>query len=120
MTVKDFFDKIENPILLSYYNGNTSNSEYNDNTGKAYLAKYHEDGTIKTLYVGNFVNGNFNDDTGNAWDIAYSDEYNAYFYNTGIFQDGEAINKSSIPKSIKDIKQITSNYTFECDLKWKK
>ena len=120
LTVKDFFDKIENPILLSYYNGNTSNSEYNDNTGKAYLAKYHEDGTIKTLYVGNFVNGNFNDDTGNAWDIAYSDEYNAYFYNTGIFQDGEAINKSSIPKSIKDIKQITSNYTFECDLKWKK
>lgn len=78
--------------LMSYYNGNTSDGKYNDETGKAFLVIYADDGTILTLYQGCFKNGTLNDDTYNAWEIARNPKTGAdkYMYYRGKFKDGKA------------------------------
>lgn len=73
--------------LVSFYHGNTSNGLYNDNTGLAYLVKYANDGTVKTIYSGNFVDGQFEDTTSNAWYIT-RDINTDYMYFKGNFLGG--------------------------------
>lgn len=118
MYTQKFIEDVD-AVMTKYYSGNTSNSYFNDTSGKAYRVTYNEDNTVKNLYVGNFVNGYFNDDTGNAWEIVYSQENQCYYYNKGSFKDGIYIGDSSHPVNIDEISNIISNYSFDCELKWK-
>ena len=115
----DDFVNQNNPRVLKYYNGNTVNGKYEDNTGNAYYISFNEDGTIKTLYVGQFSNGTFNDNTGEAWDISYSEESRNYIYNKGIFKDGNATNCTSEIYDMDQINTLIANRDFDCELKWK-
>lgn len=115
--VDKFLNTVDYKIVQFYY-GDTLNECYNDTTGNAYMIKYADDGNVILLYHGNFVNGVFEDTTGNAWDIAYSEEINHYVYNKGKFKNNEYIissGKSEIV-SIEQIREIISNYDFDCDL----
>lgn len=115
----DNFIEIQDAVMLQYYYGNTADGKYNDNTGNAYLVKFYEDGTVKTLYVGNFLNGTFNDDTNNAWNIVYAEELGYYIYHSGIFKNGSAVDNSIEPITQQQIDEIISAYNFGCTLKWK-
>lgn len=84
----DFENWLSN-LLEGYYKGNTSNGKYNDETGNAYLIKYFEDGTTKTIYCGNFKNGIFNDHTGKAWYVAIDEGAEKYIYFKGGFTNGD-------------------------------
>lgn len=103
---------IEKERLIKYYNGNTSEELYNDDTGNAYLVKYKDDGKVDSLYVGKLKKGQPHDDTGNAWSIrAYDDGYHYY---KGKF-------RSSTPKNWKplvqeEINQIVDPNKFACSL----
>lgn len=108
--------------LIGYYHGNTSEGFYNDDTGNAYLVKYAEDGTVRTLYAGKFKNGKFHDDSGNAWYIA-REEDTEYMYFKGVFKDGRAKEENKDvpfenPVYIERITEIIQSYTFKCELKW--
>lgn len=94
---KDFIEN-NNKILISYYNGYTSNGEYNDDTGEAYLIKYFmpEDiqtttnkPIIKLLYQGKFVRGEPSDEEYNSWSISREINTTYMFYKGG-FSDGKA------------------------------
>jgi len=74
--------------LEGYYNGNTSNGAFNDNSGEAYMVKYFEDGTVRTLYTGKFENGNPEDSTNNAWLIGKNNTASQYFYYNGPVKNG--------------------------------
>lgn len=115
----DNFIETQDAVMLQYYYGNTADGKYNDNTGNAYLVKFYEDGTVKTLYVGNFLNGTFNDDTNNAWNIVYAEELGYYIYHSGIFKNGSAVDNSIEPITQQQIDEIISAYNFGCTLKWK-
>lgn len=78
--------------LEGYYKGNTSDGYYNDNTGKAYLIKYFENGTVRTLYRGKFKDGEFEDDTGNAWYITKGSI--GYMYYKGFYKEGNTVNNN--------------------------
>ena len=104
-----------------YYFGNISNGRFNDDTSTAYMVKYFEDGSIKTLYVGNFRNGQFHDNTGNAWMIGKDGIDKPYCYYCGPFVRGEA---KLDPKLWEDgitqerIDEIIEGCSFDCPLKW--
>ena len=115
----DNFIEKQDAVMLQYYHGNTSDGKYNDNSGSAYLVKFYEDGTVKTLYVGNFANGTFNDNTNNAWNIVYAEELGYYVYHSGIFKNGSAIDNSIEPITQQQINEKISGYDFDCPLKWK-
>lgn len=115
----DDFELNKNSRILTYYNGNTFNGKYADDTGNAYYIKFYSDGTVKTLYVGKFVGGEFDDDTGNAWDIAYWENEGYYVYNTGKFKNNNALNNSGDEFTLEQIKEKISQYEFGCELKWK-
>lgn len=120
--VDEFINKI-NPILISYYYGNTSGGKYNDNTNTAYLIDYFDDGTVRMLYYGNFKNGYPNDDTGNAWYIVKA-ENTDYMYYKGYFgEDGNTLNnpgyKFENNLSIDRINEILKQNNCNLDLKWK-
>ncbi len=120
MTVQDFRSTIDT-YLEGFYHGNTSNGFYNDNTGDAYLVKYNEDGTVRTLYSGMFKDGIFNDGSGNAWYIA-KNENTDYMYYQGKFESGKPLHDEAsyfenglTPDRINEILQ---GKDFNCDLKW--
>lgn len=113
----DKFIETSEANMLKYYSGNTFDGKYNDDSGNAYEVVYNDDGTVKMLYVGEFVNGTFCDD--DAWSIVYSENYEFYVHNTGKFENGKAVNKSTEPISIDEINEIISSYNFDCELKWK-
>lgn len=106
---------------LGYYNGNTSNGLYNDDTGKAYFVEYAKDGTVKTLYQGKFSNGQFNDDTREAWYITKREDTD-YMYFKGIFKNGDAMKDRESdfenPVSVERIKEITKGKLFNCKVEW--
>lgn len=110
-----------NTSLVGYYNGNTSEGLYNDDTGEAYLVRYSLDGTIKTLYMGKFVDGKFDDNTGNAWYITRNDDTD-YMYFKGIFKEGVTQqSKNSIFEnnlSIQRINEIIEGINFNCKMNW--
>lgn len=105
--------------MTKYYAGATVDNYFDDTTGNAYEVVYDEDGTVRMLYVGRFRDGYFNDSTGEAFSIVYSDEYSAYFCNTGNFSQGRAENPSITPITTDEIKEMTNDYTFGCELIWK-
>lgn len=104
-----------------YYYGNISDGKYNDDTGSAYLCKYFDDGTVRTLYVGQFRDGQFNDSTGNAWMIGRMDKTSAYSYYKGPFENGSAMKDPELwiePLTIEQVEEITNIKQFNCELKW--
>lgn len=116
--VDNFMEK-QDAVLTKYYYGRTSDKLYNDETGEAYLVKFNEDGTVRTLYVGSFKNGYPNDKSGNAWNIAYVDEKGYYVHNTGNFTNGYADKHSSTEFTQEEIEELLVEYNFDCELKWK-
>ena len=121
--------------LEGYYNGNTSNGLYNDDSGEAYMVKYftanrygfYGAGTIRTLYVGKFKDG-FPEDTSNdSWLIGRYTPQGDYSHYKGPFKGGvpaissEAANAkdywSPLP-SQEDIDELLEGRTFNCDLIW--
>lgn len=120
VSAEDFIAEIDTPVD-SYYRGNTSNGIYNDNTGKAYLVRYNEDGTVKVLYKGCFTDGKFDDNTGEAWELVFdsSNGINKYFYYKGIFRKGNRANSKKIDYVTREqIEQITEEMEFSCDMEW--
>ena len=120
VSAEDFIAEIATPVD-SYYRGNTSNGIYNDNTGEAYLVRYHEDGTVKVLYKGCFTDGKFDDNTGEAWELVFdsSNGINKYFYYKGIFKKGNRANSKKIDYVTREqIEQITEGMEFSCDMEW--
>ena len=113
-------------LIIEYYEGDTSNLLYNDNSGKAYLVKYFTDNQdkyrkyVKTLYVGCFSDGQFNDHTGDAWYIV-KDTNTEYMYYKGTFTDGNPdVQEVEIPLSLNRINEIIqqSEVEFDCPLDW--
>ncbi len=122
MTVRDFESSIDTRVE-GFYHGDTSNGTYNDQKGDAYLIKYAEDGTVRTLYVGGFRNGKFDDVSGDAWYITKSDN-TAYMYFKGNFENGDPIQESKKvfenELTMERITEILQENSFECEneLKW--
>ena len=87
LTIDDFQLKVGGK-LEGYYNGNTSNGRFNDDSGEAYMVKYFEDGTVRTLYTGKFVDGFPEDFTNHAWMIGKNDTTSKYSYYIGPFEKG--------------------------------
>lgn len=115
------FKKEKCEILEGFYHGNTSDGEFNDNTGNAYLVKYDLWGYVRTLYVGKIKDGDFEDKTGNAWYIVRNDDTD-YIYYKGVFQNGSPDytdhDKFINPFSLDEIYNIVKKYEFNCDLPW--
>jgi hypothetical protein len=107
--------------LEGYYNGNTTNGNYNDTTGQAYLVKFLDNEKVKTLYQGNFKDGVFEDDTGNAWDISKEND-TPYMYYKGYFKDGKKINNEGSTfehdLTLERIQEILGDKTYDVDLEW--
>ena len=120
MFVEDFKKEYAGK-LEAYYCGNTKDGSYNDESGNAYLIKFFEDGTVRTLYVGSFKDGFFEDKTGNAWYIT-KDTDTDYMYYKGNFSKNHADHdKKSIFQNnltTDDIRNFISGYKFNQELKW--
>ncbi len=120
ITVQQFRSTISSP-LEGYYSGNTSNGKYNDDTGTAYIIKYFENGTVRTLYSGNFQNGTFNDTSNNAWSIT-KNENTTYMYYKGKFKDEEPLhNKDSEFENyltLTRINELLIENNFHLELNW--
>ena len=113
-------------LIIEYYEGDTSNLLYNDDSGNAYLVKYFTENQdkykkyVKTLYVGRFSDGQFNDHTGDAWYIV-KDTDTEYMYYKGTFTDGNPdVHEVEIPLSLNRINEIVqqSEMKFDCPLDW--
>ena len=127
LTLDSFFVNFlkTDSILDGYYNGNTSGGKFNDDSGKAYMVKYFNDGTVRTLYTGAFKNGTFEDRTGNAWMIGRLDIDEAYSYYKGPFSGGRALkapeknsNYWELDISEDRIQELIDGMTFSCQLNW--
>lgn len=114
-------------LLEGYYNGNTSGGRFNDGSGEAYMVKYFEDGTVRTLYVGMFENGFPEDSTDHSWLIGRSDRDGVYSYYKGPFKGGHPSIRPDAPNaghywdigvSQEKINQFLEGRTFDCDLAW--
>lgn len=121
ISAQNFLENMDS-ALEGYYCGNTSNGQFNDETGDACLIKYFEDGTIRTLYVGQVKNGDFEDNTGNAWMIGKKDIYQAnYSYYKGPFSGGlSSTNSKYWINSVSQewIDEYLQDMTFNCVLRW--
>ena len=110
-------------VLLSYYNGRTSEGYYNDDTGDAYLVKYNDDGSINILYKGKFKDGQFNDIEGISWYIGEGiEDKEHYYYYRGTFQGGVRTGKTPRPwnpLTQDEINEVIKNENFKCPLNWK-
>lgn len=99
---------------LAYYNGDTNNGEYNDESGDAYLIKYAGDGTISMLYKGFFVNGKPEDtEKGDSWEIIWNG-VDAYNYFKGKFHKGAKCSDKFTETKISParIKELTRDIDF--------
>lgn len=119
----DYFVEKTNPLLMSYYNGETLDGQYNDTSGQAYYVSFYEDGTVKTLYQGCMKDGQFVDETGEAWYIT-SNRTNGvpYMYYCGKFDKnplGE-IDESMYDLSEKEIAKILKEKNCTLDVFWSK
>ncbi len=74
--------------LEGYYRGNTSGGRFNDDSGEAYMVKYFEDGTVRTLYKGKFKNGFPEDSSNDGWMIGRSSMEDSYSHYVGPFKEG--------------------------------
>lgn len=116
ISVSDF---VKEPLTLeAFYFGETSDGEYNDDSGSAYLVKYDEDGTVRSMYYGKFKDGTLNDTSGEAWSIVYGTD-NLYHYCKGKYRNGKADKEVKPAITVEEIEEKLSGYTFETELKWK-
>lgn len=101
LTIEDLWSKAEeNGYLEGYYNGRTSGGRFNDTSGEAYMIKYFEDGTVRTLYSGMFKKGVFEDKTCNAWMIGRNDTASKYsYYHDNTFTNGVSDIPPGSPKA---------------------
>lgn len=118
--VDQFIETIDT-CIEGYYCGDTANGFYNDDTGSAYLVKYAEDGTVRTLYCGKFKDGQFDDDTGNAWYITKNDNTD-YMYYKGNFKSGVTMNDGNSifenELTLDRILELVGERNFKCELEW--
>lgn len=121
LDVAEFRETIDLQQLEGFYYGNTSEGTLNDDTGEAYIVKYFEDGTVRTLYRGRVKDGVFNDDTNNAWYIT-KEQDTSYMYYKGAFKNGIVQNNTGSefinPISLEEIQKIIQGQDFKCELKW--
>lgn len=118
LSIIDFQNWLNTP-LEGYYKGNTSNGNYNDETGNAYLIKYFEDGTTRTVYCGNFKNGMFNDHTGKAWYVSIDEGAKNYIYFKGGFTNNtpdETKNHKRVDIDNEDIHEIIDDMKFNSSI----
>ncbi len=89
LKIDDFESKLKDDgsWLEGYYCGITQDGHFNDDTSNAFIVKFFEDGTIRTLYAGNFKDGDFCDTSGNAWYIT-KETNTTYMYYKGNFYEG--------------------------------
>lgn len=107
--------------LEGYYHGNTSDGNYNDDTGNAYMIKYNlDEGFIRGLYVGIFKDGQLNDNEESSWEIIFDDTDNSYFYYKGNFENGDREDDSKIVSHLTqgDINNYIKDIGFGFDLNW--
>lgn len=108
--------------LEGFYQGITSDGNYNDNTGNAYLIKYNDDGTVRTLYKGGFYKGQFSDSSGDAWYITKGEDTNYMYYKGNFKYGGPYHTKNGEFKndlSLEMINEIIGDYSFESPISWK-
>lgn len=121
ISATNFLEDID-ATLEGYYYGNTSDGQFNDDTGNACLVKYFENGTVRTLYVGKIKDGDLEDTTGNAWMIGKKDINQAnYSYYKGPFTSGKSSEDSKywINSVTQEwIDEYLQGMTFNCDLLW--
>ena len=112
--------------LEGYYSGNTSGGLFNDATGDAYMVKYLEDGTVRTLYKGKFENG-FPEDAKDGWMIGRFTTEDDYSHYAGPFKKGHPEVSSDAPNaedyweigiSEERIDELLEGKTFGCELLW--
>ena len=119
--VKDF-SASDDKVMLTYYDGLTSDGKYNDPYGDAYEIIFRSDGTIGTLYIGQFADGCFHDNTGQAKEIVFdaSNNINKYFYYNGTFtynkRDREVSSKDYVTQD--QINEILGDKKFSIKLNW--
>ena len=115
----DKFLEKQHKVMLQYYSGCTSDGQYNDDSGLAYLIKFDEDETVRMLYVGQFVDGELEDHSGNAWNIAYWESGHGYVCNTGKFSNNTALEHSNEKITQEEIDEKLKGIKIPFDLKWK-
>ena len=116
------FEKIINKKIEGMYHGNISEGKFNDDTGNAYIIKYAEDGSVRTIYQGKIKNGVFEDNTGKAWYIV-KDEDTSYMYYQGKFEKGSVAQDHTTdstctfinPISYEEIIEILTERKIECN-----
>ena len=120
LKVDDFLKNKDDLIMTEYYNGNTENGGFNDDSGKAYRITFDDYGRVLTLYHGRFKNKNANDDTLSAYSIIYSKENEGYYYNSNTtFTDGYADVKSTHKLTPTEMSELVSDIKVDdLDLKW--
>lgn len=116
------YQKSIGTYLVAFYSGNTSNGQYNDDTGLAYFISFYADGCVKTLYHGRFKHGQFDDDTGSAWDICIERDKDTYYmYSKGVFSLGviESTSEFENPLTENTFKTLSKTYPDIFDrLEW--
>lgn len=119
ISVEDFEAYLveQNAKVEGYYYGKSQDGKFNDTTGTSYMAKYYEDGNIRTLYYGNFKDGQFDDQTGDAWEIVFSVADRCYYLYKGTFINGSS-NSGDEPKELtqSDIDSFLDGKIFNCPL----
>ncbi len=116
VTVEDFKEKAEKGPIKQYYSGNTSDGYYNDNSGKAYLVNYDENGNVAYLYVGKIKKGLPEDTTGAAWSISLGED-GYYYHYEGVYIDGDHDTPEKWePMSQEKINNTVDPRKFNCPL----
>ena len=115
------FKKSLNTAQKGFYYGKTSNGDYNDNTGRAYLVKYNENGKVCLFYCGRFKDGQPHDHTGQAWDIVLG-ENGKYVFRQAKHTNGDidypTITKRDYNMTPKKIEDKLKGLNIKCDLPW--
>lgn len=138
----DLFEPDENDLIVpkefiiplgqkktGHYHGNTSNGDYNDDTGEAYYISYDDSGYARTIYKGRFVDGVFEDSTGKAWYITRESRINTdmnYQYYKGEFQFGHPVSEKERGESsifdekitLEEANRIVIGEEFYNEIKW--
>ena len=115
--------------LDGYYCGNISSGKFNDTTGKAYMVKYFEDGTVRSFYHGNFKDGWPHDATGDAWLIGKkTSTQKEYAFYQGVFNKGvsskeseywiDPVSEDWIQSFLLEESQKLGTEFDDCNLKW--
>lgn len=112
LTVDEFLNETEEQ-LTGYYSGNTSGGLYNDETGRAYIARYNDDGNLRYLYRGKVEEGKGKSDDGWAIILANDNTYRIY---KGKFANSSPENIENYEEVTKEIIQEIYDFGYNCPL----